>query len=176
MRQRMWGWWVSILALAGCSSVQPEHYAATAPTLVLEEYFLGATRAWGIFQDRAGRVKRQFVVDLHGVLDGGELVLTEDFEFRDGELSRRVWRIRRLNEHQYEGRADDVIGVAKGEAWGQALHWRYHLLLRVAEREYKVHFDDWMYLQEDGILINRATMSKFGFRLGELTIVFRKVE
>jgi hypothetical protein len=37
-----------------------------------------------------------------------------------------------------------------------------------------VSFDDWMYLQADGVLLNRAKMSKFGFTLGEVTIAFQK--
>lgn len=161
--------------LAGCSGVKPEDYAGSTPALDLEEYFLGRTRAWGIFQSRSGELKRQFVVDIVGTREGDELVLTEDFEFRDGERSRRVWRIRRTGEHSYEGRADDVVGVATGEIYGQALNWRYDLLLDVGDKQYKVHFDDWMYLHEDGVLVNRAQMRKFGIRVGDVTIFFRKI-
>ena len=69
----------------------------------------------------------------------------------------------------------DVVGIATGDSYGNALHWRYDLLLPVGEKTYKVHFDDWMFLQDDGVLINRAEMSKFNIKLGELTIVFRKL-
>jgi hypothetical protein len=31
-----------------------------------------------------------------------------------------------------------------------------------------------MYLQPDGVLINRATVSKFGFKVGEVTLFFSK--
>ncbi|MCU0972016.1 MAG: DUF3833 domain-containing protein, partial [Gammaproteobacteria bacterium] len=85
--------------------MRPEDYAGTEPRLVLEDYFLGKTRAWGIFQDRSGKLRRQFTVDIDGRLQDGELVLTEDFVYADGERSQRVWRIRRLDEHRYEGRA-----------------------------------------------------------------------
>jgi hypothetical protein len=171
---------LSLLTLAllagGCSGVKPQDYEGTEPHLDLAEYFLGSSRAWGIFQDRGGAVKRQFTVDIQGEMQGEELVLTEDFDFRDGEQSQRIWRIRRLDEHRYEGRADDVVGTATGVAYGQALNWQYDLLLAVGDKTYKVHFNDWMYLQEDGVLINRAVMSKFGIRLGEVTIFFKKSE
>nr|WP_287705750.1 DUF3833 family protein [Halomonas sp.] len=36
--------------------------------------------------------------------------------------------------------------------------------------------DDWMYLQPDGRLINRTAMKKFGFTLGEITLVFEQVD
>ena len=37
-----------------------------------------------------------------------------------------------------------------------------------------VQFDDWMYLVNDKVMLNKATMSKFGVRLGEVTLSFTK--
>ena len=91
----------------------------TGPRLDLFEYFEGQTRAWGVFQSRGGDVKRQFTVDIHGTVEGDLLTLEEDFVYADGETSRRVWRIRRLDEHRYEGEAADVIGKASGLSFGQ---------------------------------------------------------
>ena len=169
--------WLLVLAaalVAGCGSMKAEDYAGTTPRLVLEEYFLGQVRAWGIFQDRSGKLRRQFTVDIDGRMEGDELVLTEDFVYADGERSQRIWRIRRIDEHRYEGRADDVEGVATGLAYGQALNWRYDLNLRVGEDTYRVHFDDWMFLHEDGVLVNRAAMSKLGIHLGDVTLFFQR--
>lgn len=176
MRRPLRPWLLMLAAalLAGCSSMKPEDYAGTQPRLVLEDYFLGKVRAWGIFQDRGGKLRRQFTVDIDGRLEQGELVLTEDFVYADGERSQRVWRIRRIDEHRYEGRAADVEGVAVGVAYGQALNWRYDLNLKVGEDTYKVHFDDWMFLHEDGVLVNRAAMSKFGIHLGDVTLFFQR--
>ena len=39
---------------------------------------------------------------------------------------------------------------------------------------YEVQFDDWMYLMSDKVMLNKATMSKFGVRLGEVTLAFTK--
>jgi hypothetical protein len=39
-----------------------------------------------------------------------------------------------------------------------------------------VTFDDRMWLQPDGILINRAKVKKFGIVFGEATIVFQPVK
>ncbi len=173
MRNTIAGLLVAVL-LGGCGGMKIEDYAGTEPEFRLRDYFLGETRAWGVFEDRGGTVKRQFTVDIAGTMEGDELVLTEDFVYRDGERSRRVWRIRRLDEHRYEGRADDVVGVAEGVAHGQALNWRYTLALEVDGRTWNLDFDDWMYLQPDGVLVNRARMSKFGIRLGEVTLFFKK--
>lgn len=165
---------VSLMALTACAGVNPKLYEGTQPPLVLEQYFLGQTRAWGMFQDRSGELKRSFVVDINGRMVNGELVMTEDFVYNDGEKSQRIWRIKRLDDHHYEGRADDVIGIAKGVVHGRALNWSYTLALPVGERTYHVQFDDWMYLQPDGVLLNRARMSKFGVELGQVTLSFRK--
>jgi len=154
--------------------MQPEDFEGTEPHLDLFAYFQGETRAWGIFQDRSGGLKRQFSVDVRGEVAGDELTLTEDFVYADGEIQQRIWRIRRVDQHRYEGRADDVVGTATGLAYGQALNWRYTLRLPYRESEINVQFDDWMFLQADGVLVNRATVSKFGFKVGEVTLFFSK--
>ncbi|HYN39434.1 MAG TPA: DUF3833 domain-containing protein [Rhodospirillales bacterium] len=166
---------LSIIALVtGCGSMQPQNFADNQPRLVIEEYFAGETRAWGIFEDRFGDLRRQFVVDITGTWDGRELVLDEDFRYSDGETEERIWRITKLDDHRYEGRAADVVGTATGVSYGNALNWRYDLDLKVGDGTWRVHFDDWMFLQPDGVLINRARVRKWGFEIGEVTIVFSK--
>lgn len=168
----------SVLVLAfvtGCT-MQSEDFKDTGPKLKIEEYFLGETRAWGIFEDRFGKLRRQFVVDITGTMDGDELVLDERFDYADGEKDRRVWRIRKLDEHNYEGRADDVIGVAKGVSYGNALNWSYDLDLQIGDNSLRVHFNDWMFLQPDGVLMNRARVTKWGFDIGEVTLMFKPVD
>ena len=168
----------SLLALtvvtAGCSSMKPEDYAGTEPRFVIEDYFTGKTRAWGIFQDRSGKVRRQFTVDIHGAWESEEFVLREDFSYRDGERQQRTWRIRKLGENSYVGTAADVVGEARGTAYGHALNWSYTLRLTVGDKTWDIDFDDWMFLHEDGVLINRAEMRKFGFRVGEVTLFFKR--
>ena len=170
-------WFVPIalaMFLGGCSVMQPKDFEGTEPRLDLFDYFQGSTRAWGIFQDRSGNLQRQFTVDIDGEVVGDELTLTEDFLYADGETQQRIWRIRRIDRHRYEGRADDVVGNASGLAYGNALNWRYTLRLPYRGSEIEVRFDDWMFLQPDGVLVNRATVSKFGFRVGEVTLFFTK--
>ena len=163
-----------LVLLVGCSGMQAKDFEGTSPKLDLFDYFAGKTRAWGIFQDRSGTLKRQFTVDIQGDIAGDMLTLTEDFVYADGEESQRIWRITRLDEHRYEGRADDVVGAAEGVAYGQALNWRYTLQLPYKGSTIDVKLNDWMFLQPDGVLVNRATVSKFGFKVGEVTIFFQR--
>lgn len=162
------------LVLNGCSRMEPIDFMDRSPELVLEEYFAGETRAWGIFEDRFGRLRRQFTVDITGTFDGETLTLDERFRYADGERDRRIWTIRRTGAHSYEGTADDVIGTARGEAYGNALNWRYDMDLPIGDSTLRVHFDDWMFLQPSGVLINRARVTKLGIELGSVTLTFMK--
>jgi hypothetical protein len=162
------------VVLTGCGGMDIKKFEAATPQLVLEEYFAGKTRAWGIFEDRFGTLRRQFTVDIDGRWDGRTLVLDERFVYRDGERDRRVWTIEKVGPNRYQGRADDVIGVATGEAKGNALSWRYNMDLKVGDSTLRVHFDDWMFLQPDNVLINRARVSKWGVELGRVTLFFSK--
>ena len=162
------------LVVSGCTSMKASDFKDAEPRLILEDYFAGQTRAWGLFQDRFGTLRRQFTVDIEGTWDGEELVLDERFLYADGESDRRIWRIQKTGEHAYRGEADDVIGFAEGEAYGNALNWRYDMDLKVGDGTWRVHFDDWMFLQPDGVLLNRAQITKLGIEIGEVTLVFMK--
>ena len=100
--------------------------------------------------------------------------MDEHFVWSDGERQRRVWTIRDLGGGRYSGTADDVVGTAAGIATGNALNWRYTMALPVDGRTWHVGFDDWMFLVDERVMLNRATMSKFGVRLGEVTLSFTK--
>ena len=120
------------LVLAGCgATLQPSDYTAEQPKLDLKSYFNGTVDAWGIFQDRSGKVIKRFTV---------------------------------VMDCRWEGDT------------GNSFNWRYTLALPVDGSTYHVSFDDWMFMMDDKVMLNRAVMSKFGFRLGEITLSFRKRE
>jgi hypothetical protein len=149
-------------------------YAAEKPVLDLKTYFNGELTAHGIFTDRSGKVVRRFTVAMTGTWQGAEGTLDERFTYSDGTTERRVWRLTDLGNGRWKGRADDVVGEAAGQAAGNALNWAYTLRLPVDGQVYEVQFDDWMYLMDERVMLNRAVMSKFGIRLGEVTLSFYK--
>lgn len=163
-----------LFVLAGCGTVPVEQYRDERPVLDLRRYFDGTIDAWGMFQDRSGKVVKRFSVRIDAKWAGDTGTLDEHFEYSDGTRSRRVWTIIRLDEHRYRGAAADVVGEARGEAYGNALRWQYVLNLEVDGRTWEVDFDDWMYLMDDRVMLNRSVMSKFGVYLGEVTLSFRK--
>lgn len=168
---------LSASMLGGCSSIEPSVYADQTPKLDLREYFNGTLDAWGIFTNRSGKVVKRFTVVMRcdwKTVDGVETgVLDEDFSYSDGTRQKRVWTLRKTGD-RYVGTADDVVGEANGKAAGNALQWRYTLALPVDGRVWQVQFDDWMFLMDREVMINRAAMSKFGFHLGDVTLSFRK--
>lgn len=171
--------WCAFLAavtfgLAGCAGVPVEKYRAETPVLDLRSYFNGKIDAWGMFQNRSGEVIKRFTVVVDAHWEGDVGTLDERFSWSDGTTSRRVWTITRQADGRYLGRADDVVGEAHGEAAGNALRWRYVLALPVDGKVYNVDFDDWMFLIDDKVMLNRSLMSKWGFPLGEVSLSFTR--
>ncbi len=168
---------VTLLFLTSCSSdMNINDFSNNKPKFKLEEYFNGKTEAWGMFHDRFGNLKRSFKVDILGILDSDTLTLDEKFVYDDGEKDTRIWTIKILGNDKYSGEASDVVGKAIGVASGNALNWRYRLNLKVKDSTIVVDFDDWMFLQDKGILINRAEVKKWGLNIGVVTITFLKVD
>lgn len=144
------------------------------PRLILEEYFAGRTRAWGFFEDRAGRVRREFALDIDGEWDGRRLTLNERFFYSNGEEETRVWTLDKTGPDTYTGFTDDVAGDAIGRTAGNTFRWQYDFNLPVGRGIWKVHFDDRMFLQPNGVLLNKASVSRWGIRIGTLFISFHK--
>ena len=177
MKRRTWlgaAAGVSVALLSGCSTPSVTQYANERPVLNLREYFNGTLDAHGVFTDRSGKVVKRFTVVMQCQWTGDEGVLDEAFTYSDGTRERRVWRLTALPDGRYSGRADDVVGVAHGQQSGNAFQWAYTLALPVDGRVIEVQMDDWMYLIDAHVMLNRAAMSKWGVHLGDVTLSFTK--
>ncbi|SMC26153.1 Protein of unknown function [Andreprevotia lacus DSM 23236] len=170
-------WMLSACALLlGCAGPDVQHYRNEQPVFDPVRYFSGKTEGWGMFQKRSGEVVKRFHVQIAGRSEQGRLILDEHFVYSDGSTQQRVWTLSRQPDGSWRGTAGDVVGEAVGQLAGNALHWRYTLRLPVDDNVYDVQMDDWMYLQDDTTLINRTSMSKLGFELGQVTLFFRKLQ
>jgi hypothetical protein len=171
---------ILVLALtAGCSSVDPQAYRSDAPTLDLQRYFNGTVVGHGMVLDRSGQVQRRFVVTIDAQWADGIGTLDEHFVWSDGERERRVWTLRSDGRDgattRWTGLADDVIGEARGVASGNTLNWSYTMRLATANGgSYRIAFNDWMHLIDDQVMLNRAVMTFFGVRVGEVFISFAR--
>ena len=145
----------------------------TIPNFEPESYFAGRLEAYGVFVDRFGSIQRQFEVVVEGRKTDTGFSLDEDFLYDDGEREERRWDVTALGDGRYEGRCRDVIGVARGVCTANMLSWKYRFRLEMFGRKVAVTFDDVMVLQAGGVLVNRATVSKAGLKLGEVLLTFR---
>ncbi|RQP21754.1 DUF3833 domain-containing protein [Piscinibacter terrae] len=162
-------------ALTACAGPDLADHARQTPVLDLRQYFDGRVVAHGMVRNRQGKVLRRFVVTMDcSWTPEGVGTLREEFRFDDGERQQRIWQIRRTADGRWTGTAADVLGQAEGEAAGSAFHWRYTLKLSVDGSVYEVQFDDWMYRIDEETVINTAEMRKFGVKVGEVVLAFRR--
>jgi len=160
--------------LCGCAAPDVTHYQNLQPGFDLEAYFLGKTDAWGMFQKRSGEVVKRFHVEITGSKKDRQLILDERFSYDDGSKQQRIWTLSRSADGLWHGTASDVVGEAVGQVSGNALHWEYGLLLPVDDSIWQMHFDDWMFMLDERVMINRASMSKWGVEFGQVTLFFNR--
>ena len=153
-----------------------DRYKNIKPKLNLEEFFSGKLVAWGLFEDVFGIIRKKFTCNITGDFNYTTKTLTiiEDFIYDDGIKEKRVWKLNKIDNDIYEGKTENIVGVAKGYTRGNAFHWKYNFVLPLYGRKTKVKFNDYMYLQDSKVIINKAKMSKFGIKLGTVYLFFKK--
>jgi hypothetical protein len=153
----------SLAVLAGCSSLEPKDFAQGGPRFDPVAYFAGHASAWGVMEDGSGNPTKTFRAEDEGRRDGDSVVISQTISYSDGEVQKRSWKLRRLDEHHFEGTADDIVGVAEGEADGNALQLSYTVAPSPTNPLTHVHLNQWLYLQADGkTVLSRTTISKLG--------------
>ena len=145
----------------------------TAPFDLLS-WLEGKTHALGLFEDRKGRVRRRFTVEMDGTAEGNTLRLHERFVFDDGERQERTWVLTRGPGGTFSGRAEDSVSEATGRFEEGVAYLASELKLKIGSRSIALNFDDAFYETGPGLVLNRSTMSKWGVRLGQILIQFRK--
>ncbi|MDG2176895.1 MAG: DUF3833 domain-containing protein [Gammaproteobacteria bacterium] len=166
---------IAVVFLAGCSRVTLDDYRDTTPVLDLKTFFDGPLMAYGILQDRSGKVTRRFKATIDASWNGEQGTLVEHFIYDDGEEQDRIWQLSHLGNGRYTGVAGDVVGSASGEISGAAFNWKYNLEVPYNDGTIVVNLDDWLFLINEDHLMNRTVLRKFGFRVGELSLVIEKV-
>ena len=163
--------------LTSCSSLQPSDFQAARPVLNPIQFFTGRTRSSGVMETRRGAPIQRVTTETIGRREGNLLELEQDLHFGDGPKQSRSWRIREIDPHHFEATANDIIGVARGEAYGNVFHWTFTLALSPGNPLLNVRMSQWMYLQPDGrTLINHTTIRKVGIVVTQVTEQFRRTE
>lgn len=162
-----------LLVLAACSSTKVTDFRAEKPVLDPQKYFNGTIDAWGIVRNRDGTISQRFTVEIKATWNGEVGTLDEYFKYSDGRNSRRVWTLKKDGE-RYIGTAEDVVGEAHGESSGNAFRLQYVLDFPYGNGKVHLTVDDWMYLVDEDVLLNRSSITKFGYEIAQVFISFRK--
>ena len=163
------------MGLAGCGSEPISAFKDGRPLFEPERYFAGETHSWGIIETPSGKPKRVLHTYTTGVREGRSLHFEQQIVFGGGDTEHRSWVVRRLDEHHYSATGTGIIGVARGEAWGDVFHLDFTLDAWPGNPLGHVHMSQWMYLQPDGVtLVNRDTLTKGGVIIAEITEEFQK--
>jgi hypothetical protein len=160
--------------ISACSSVTIDRYADNKPQLVAEEFFNGQLRAHGIVKDRGGEVIRYFNASIKAYWIDGIGTLDESFVFDDGEQQTRVWKLQPNADGTYVATAGDVIGEGKMKVAGNSLFLDYVLRIPYGKDTIDLRIDDRMYLVSEKVLLNESVMTKWGFKVGQITLVIEK--
>ena len=143
--------------------------------LVLEEALVGRTICEGLFVNRFTGGETTFSVAIDGTWDGAVLTLVEDFAFGDGSKERKTWRMAKIGDGVYRGTREDVIGAADVRQDGNGVRLDYHVTLATAMGPLAVRFQDLLTLDVEGVIVNRAVVTKFGVRVGRVELLMRRV-
>jgi hypothetical protein len=161
-----------LAACAGPPAIMP---APDAPAFTLEGFFTGRTVGRGSFISTVAGVNRPMVVTTRGRWDGKTLVLREDFAFADGEKDLKTWRFTRLSQGVYEGTREDVIGKAVVKQVGNTVQLTYSANVRSKDGSVtRLDFADTIAPIDRRRVLNKATVSKFGVPIGEVSIIFAR--
>ncbi len=163
------------ILIPGCTNNTIEAYGDRKTKVDLRNFFKGDIEGWGAVFDYKGQQTRSFSVKIIGTWQTPDKgVLQEWFEFDDGEKTERIWDIVFSNEQLFIGKAKDVIGDADGTQNGNAVNLHYTLRIPYKDSTLDLNMDDWMYLIEENLILNRTTMKKFGFKVGEIVLFMKK--
>jgi hypothetical protein len=140
----------------------------------LTTFLEGRTRARGVFEDRFGKLRRRFRVEMDGRWQNGVFILDERFDYDTGQSETRTWRVVPGLRNSFTATCDDCIGQAQGVCDNESIRMHYRFRLKMQDRTLIVDLEDRIYRMGSGVAVNRATMSKWGVRLGELSLFFSK--
>lgn len=157
----------------GFSAQTPADYAGLSPRFDVRQQLSGPIECEGVIYGPLGRVTSRFVAQMHGTWDGNHGVLREHFSYDSGTEQTREWRLTIKADGKLRAEADDVVGAGTGEVAGPTVFLNYNIKLPASAGGHVLAVKDWMYLTQNGTIINRSQFRKFGFKVAELVATMR---
>ena len=149
-------------------------YAANAPQLDIRRHLNGPIACEGVIYGPTGRVASHFVADFHAEWEGNRGVMRERFRYDGGASTQeREWRLTLSNDGTIRAEADDLVGPGTGRQVGNAVRLSYRIRLPESSGGHVLDTTDWMYLTENGTIVNRSQFRKYGIKVAELVATMR---
>lgn len=155
-----------------------EEFVGKTPLFILENFFSGRLRGWGVTLGRMGGLNNRFTIEAAGRWDASAntLSLNELYTFDDGHQDHLTWTIIKRGEGSYEGRETLIDGDASGQQAGNAFRWKYTREVPSAEgSKTKFGFDDWFYLHDENHMTAHASMTKLGVEFATLNAFYERI-
>ncbi|MFS4580802.1 DUF3833 domain-containing protein [Phaeobacter sp. C3_T13_0] len=157
----------------GFRSQRSQHYEGTGPAFDIRTHLNGEMISEGMIYGPMGRVVSRFVATMHGEWDGATGTLSENFTYAGGSNQQRKWFLTMGDNGQFTATADDIIGTGHGQQAGASVRLTYRIRLPESAGGHVLDVTDWMYLMENGSIMNRSEMRKFGIKVAELIATIR---
>lgn len=161
--------------LTGFRTQKPGDFAATGPAFDMRLHLNGPILCEGVIYGPLGRVSSRFVADMHGSWEGNTGTLAETFRYDTGVVQERCWTLRVDDAGAIIADAPDLVGSGSGTQQGPAVQMKYRIKLDASAGGHELNVIDWMYLMENGTIMNRSQFRKFGLPVAELIATMRKV-
>lgn len=162
--------------LVGFATQKPADFAGKGPTFDLATHLSGPILCEGVVYGPTGRVSSRFVADIVGEWTGTTGVLKERFSYDTGMVQERQWTLRLGAGGAIAADAPDLVGSGVGQVSGSAVEMRYRIRLSPEAGGHVLDVVDWMYLMENGTVMNRSQFRKFGIKVAELVATMRRVQ
>lgn len=148
-------------------------YAGTAPRMDIRQHLSGRLLSEGVIFGPDGRATTRFVAVMHGDWQGDRGTLSESFQYANGGVQDRRWTLTVAPDGSFTATAPDIIGAGSGEQAGAVAHLTYRIRLPEASGGHVLDATDWLYLMDNGTIMNRSEMRKFGVKVAELIATIR---
>ena len=160
--------------LAGFRTQKPGDFTG-GPAFDMKTHLNGRILCEGVIYGPLGRVSSRFVADMNGTWDGNTGTLAETFRYDNGSVQERCWTLRVGDNGVIRADAPDLVGSGTGTQQGPAVQMRYRIRLDASAGGHVLNVIDWMYLMENGTIMNRSQFRKFGIPVAELIATMRRV-
>ena len=167
--------WVGLSRIMGFHTQKPSDFAATGPAFDMATHLNGPILCEGVIYGPLGRVSSRFVADMVGTWDGNTGTLAETFRYDTGVVQERCWTLRVDGAGRIRADAPDLVGTGSGVQAGPTVQMKYRIKLDASAGGHELNVIDWMYLMENGTIMNRSQFRKFGIPVAELIATMRKV-